>query len=378
MTAPGPPLVVVPAYRPDAALPALVRDLAALGLPDVLVVDDGSGPAFAAVFDALALRGVDVLRHGSNRGKGAALRTAFAHALERDPGRDVVTADADGQHTPAGVRAVADRLAAGDADVVVGERDLAGPGVPLRSRVGNALSGAAFRTATGLPVRDTQTGLRGFRADALTWLTGVSGDRYEYELRVLLEASARGAVVASVPIETVYVDHNASSHFRPVRDSLTVTAPLLAFAASGLLAFGVDAAALLALQSVTGSLALAVVGARVLSAVVNFGVNRAVVFGRATTRATGRAAPVRESAARYAALALLLLAASYGMLDALHGTLGVPLLVAKVLTDAALFLASWTVQRQVVFPPPGPRPAPPAAPAAPDRAGTARPSPRRA
>jgi len=350
VTASAPPIVVVPAYRPDATLPDLVRDFAARGLPDVLVVDDGSGPAHAAVFAALARRGVEVLRHDGNRGKGAALRTALARVLERHPGRDVVTADADGQHTPDGVRAVADRLAAGGADVVVGERELASADVPLRSRVGNALSGAVFRAATGLPVRDTQTGLRGFRAATLPWLREVTGDRYEYELRVLLEASARGAVVASVPIETVYVDHNASSHFRPVRDSLTVMAPLLAFAVSGLLAFGVDAGALLALQAATGSLALAVVGARVLSAAVNFGVNRALVFGRSR-----RPAPVRESAARYAALALLLLAASYGMLDALHGTLGVPLLVAKVLTDAALFLASWTVQRQVVFPPaPGP------------------------
>jgi len=346
MSATAPAIVVVPAYLPDATLPDLVRDLAARGLPDVLVVDDGSGPAHAATFAALARRGVEVLRHDDNRGKGAALRTAFAHVLERHPGRDVVTSDADGQHTPAGVRAVADRLAAGDADVVVGERDLASPGVPLRSRVGNALSGAAFRAATGLAIRDSQTGLRAFRAATLPWLLDVTGDRYEYELRVLLEASSRGAVVASVPIETVYVDHNASSHFRPVRDSLIVMAPLLAFAASGLLAFGVDAGALLALQAATGSLALAVVGARVLSAAVNFGVNRALVFGRSR-----RPTSVRESAARYAALALLLLAASYGMLDALHGTLGVPLLVAKVLTDAALFLASWTVQRQVVFPP---------------------------
>ncbi|MFE6970984.1 glycosyltransferase [Isoptericola sp. NPDC057653] len=339
------PLVVVPAYRPDGALPALVRDLAERGLPDVLVVDDGSGPAHAAVFDAAAALGAEVLRHDRNRGKGVALRTAFAHARERHPGRDVVTADADGQHTPASVRAVADRLSAGGADVVVGERDLTGAGVPLRSRVGNALSGAAVRTATGLPVRDSQTGLRGLAAGTLPWLLDVPGDRYEYELRVLLEASARGAVVAGVPVETVYVDDNASSHFRPVRDSLVVMAPLLAFAASGLLAFGVDAAALLALQAATGILALAVVGARVLSAAVNFGVNRALVFGRS------RPAPVRGSAARYAALALLLLAANYGLLDALHGTLGVPLLVAKALTDAALFLASWTVQRQVVFAP---------------------------
>jgi glycosyltransferase involved in cell wall biosynthesis len=352
------PVVVVPAYRPDGALAALVRDLADAGLTDVVVVDDGSGPAHAPAFAAAAALGAEVLAHGANRGKGVALRTAVAHVLATRPGRDVITADADGQHTAAGVRAVADRLATSGADVVLGERAFGGPDVPARSRLGNGVSGALFRAATGLPVRDTQTGLRGFRAVTLGWLGDVTGDRYEYELRVLLAASRRGATVVGEPIETVYLDHNASSHFRPVRDSLVVAAPLLAFAASGLLAFGVDVTALLLLQRATGVLLLAVVGARLLSAAVNYAVNRGVVF-----RLVRPASAARGSALRYAALAGLLLAASYGLLDALTTTLGVPLGVAKILTDAALLVASWTVQRQVVFPPSARTPHPPAVPA---------------
>ncbi|GAA2224434.1 bifunctional glycosyltransferase family 2/GtrA family protein [Promicromonospora sukumoe] len=336
------PVVVVPAYRPDARLTSLLDGLAARGLTDVLVVDDGSGPAFADVFAAVEARGVPVLRHDRNRGKGAALRTAFARLLA-GPGTPVVTADADGQHTPDDVRAVADALVAGAGDVVLGVRSFSGPDVPLRSRVGNTVSAHAFRLATGVRLPDTQTGLRGYAPDLLPRLLAVPGDRFEYEQRVLLRATRWPVRLAQVPITTVYLERNSSSHFRPLHDSASVLGPLLAFAASGLTAFVLDAALLLALQALTGSLLVSVVGARLVSAGVNYLVNRHLVFR------AGRRAPARRSAVQYATLAGLLLAASYGMLDALTGTLGVPLLAAKAVTDATLFLAGYTVQRHVVF-----------------------------
>ncbi|PUB23503.1 GtrA-like protein [Promicromonospora sp. AC04] len=337
------PLVVVPAYRPDARLITLLDGLAARDLTDVLVVDDGSGPAFTGVFAAAEAQGATVLRHDRNRGKGAALRTAFAHALAERPGTPVVTADADGQHTPADVREVADALTAGAGDVVLGVRSFDGPDVPLRSRVGNTVSAQAFRLATGVRLPDTQTGLRGFTPNLLPRLIAVPGDRFEYEQRVLLQAARRPDRLAQVPITTIYLERNSSSHFRPLHDSASVLGPLVAFAASGLTAFAVDAALLLALQALTGSLLVSVVGARLVSASVNYLVNRHLVFR------AGRRAPVKRSAVQYAALAGLLLAASYGMLDALTGTMGVPLVAAKVVTDATLFLAAYTVQRHVVF-----------------------------
>lgn len=335
-------IVVIPAYRPDSRLFTLVDQLAERGLDEVLVVDDGSGAAFAPVFAAVEERGARVLRHERNRGKGAALRTAFDDVVRRRPGADVVTADADGQHLPDDVRAVADALRGGPADVVLGVRGFAGD-VPLRSRVGNAVSALTFRLVTGVRVGDTQTGLRGFRAGTLPRLLAVRGDRFDYEFRVLLEATRWGDAIAQVPISTVYLDRNASSHFRPLHDSASVLGPMLAFAASGLIAFTLDAVLLIALQALTGSLLAGVVGARLVSGSVNFAINRSLVFR------AGRTATVRSSAVQYAVLAGLLLAASYGMLDALTGTLGVPLLVAKVVTDATLFLAAYTVQRHVVF-----------------------------
>ena len=334
-------VVLIPAYEPDARLVTLVRALAGCR---VLVIDDGSGPAFDGVFAAAAASGALVLTHEGNRGKGAALRTGFAAIAQRFPGAHVVTADADGQHTPADIARVAAHIAEGQ--IVLGTRAFTGP-VPARSRWGNTLSRLVFRGIAGRAIGDTQTGLRGLPAGALPWALSVGGDRFEYEFRMLLQAASADLALVEVPIATIYTDDNASSHFRPVRDSLRVYAPVARFAVSAVGAFLVDTLALLILHALTGSLLLSVVAARVLSASANFAVNRRLVFRR------GRDVPLRTAVVRYFSLAVVLLAANYGTISALT-TLGAPLLVAKIVTEATLFLVSFGVQRSVVFAPPTP------------------------
>ncbi|MBD5788283.1 glycosyltransferase [Cellulosimicrobium terreum] len=303
--------VVVPAYQPDARLVGLVDALRAAvpGLP-VVVVDDGSDAGCGRVFRAVRALGALVLTVPVNRGKGHALRTGIRWVRDQLPGHGVACTDADGQHTVVDVLRVAARAEAEPDAVVLGSRRLAGR-VPLRSRVGNAATRQAFALATGTRVHDTQTGLRAYGPGQLDELLGVGGDRYEYELRALLEASRSGRPVVEVEIATIYLEGNASSHFRPVADSVRVWAPLLRFAVSSLASAAVDVVALLALQVTTGSLLASVVGARLLSAGVNFAANRHLVFG---------------------------------------GVRGVPLrTAAKLGTDLLLFVASYEVQRRVVF-----------------------------
>jgi putative flippase GtrA len=333
-------IVLVPAYEPDGRLVALVEALrSADPALHVLVVDDGSGPASRPVFDDVRALGCTVLVHAINRGKGAALRTGVAYVTSTWPGEEVVTADSDGQHSVVDVLRVADEVRRTGA-TVLGVRGFDGA-VPLRSRLGNGASRVLFRLATGTALADTQTGLRGYPAELLPWLLTVPGDRFEYELRVLLQAARRGHPVRQLPIATIYLDDNASSHFRPLVDSARVYAPLLAFLLSSLTAFAVDTAALLVLHALTGALLLSVVGARVLSATVNFGANRRFVFscGR---RDRGPAA------LRYAALAVGLLAANVAVLATLTAA-GLPLLPAKVSTEVLLVGASYLAQRSLVF-----------------------------
>lgn len=333
--------LLVPAFRPTHRLPALVRAVrAAEPALDVLVVDDGSGPAFADVFEAARDAGAEVVTTAVNHGKGCALKTGFATIAERAPGAAVVTADADGQHAPEDIRRVAHRLDEGDADIVLGARAF-GRGTPLRSRIGNAVACVLVRAVGRVRASDTQTGLRGFDPALLDWLVGVPGERFEYELRVLLEAGRRGLRTAEVPIETIYLDENAGSHFRPLTDSVRVLAPLLAYLGSSLAGFVVDVVLLELVMSATASLALAVVAARLVSGSVNFVLNRRLVFRDART-------PLGRAIGGYVALATVLLAANWLLLTWLTG-LGIALLLAKVLTEAMLLVAGFAVQRFGIF-----------------------------
>nr|WP_205692989.1 glycosyltransferase [Cellulomonas sp. IC4_254] len=346
---------MVPAYEPDERLVRLVDDLrASAPSVHVLVVDDGSGPAYRPLFDRVRRAGCTVLTHPRNRGKGCALKTGFAHAERQHPGHPVVCADSDGQHSVADVLRVAAALDAQPVDrpaTVLGVRAFTGR-VPARSVLGNRVTARVFHLATGLRLRDTQTGLRGYPAALLPWLRTVRGERFEYEQNLLLRAAAEGLPVEEVEIATIYLEGNASSHFRPLADSARVLAPLLLFCLSSLSAFVIDTVALLALHAATGSLAASVLGARLLSAGTNFAVNRGLVFGRRRRGAGGpdglRRAPLGRAAVRYATLAVLLLGAGYVLLAALTG-LGVGLLPAKVATEVVLYLVSFQAQRRFVF-----------------------------
>ncbi|WP_165807100.1 glycosyltransferase family 2 protein [Nocardioides currus] len=335
------PTVLIPALRPGPALLRTIADLrTARPAWALVVVDDGSGAAYAPVFDDARTLGADVLTLPRNGGKGAALKAGFAHVARTRPGSAVVCADADAQHALRDILAVGTRVdaAPGVRRIVLGTRTFDGH-VPLRSRVGNDVTRWLFTAATRRRLTDTQTGLRGIPADLLGWACTVPGERYEYELQVLLRAGRAGIELDPVPIATIYLDDNTTSHFRPVADSVRIYLPLLAFLASALAAFAIDTVALLTLEALTGDLLLAVLGARLTSAGVNFAVNRRLVFD---------ARHVRGAAWRYALLAASLLALNFLLLTGLTG-LGVPLLAAKVLTELALVPTSFAAQRHLVF-----------------------------
>lgn len=330
--------VLIPSYQPGRHLAAVVADLRRRDpVVHILVIDDGSGESYDQAFAEARQAGAEVLRFSRNRGKGAALRAGLAHLLESRPGEDVVTADSDGQHLPADILAVAASTAAGD-ELVLGCRDFSGE-VPAASRIGNRISRRLFRLVSGLAVGDTQTGLRGIPGTLVPWALTVPGDRFEYEQNQLLRCTGAGVRVKELPIRTVYFEANAGTHFRKVTDSVRVMLPLVLFAASSVAAFVVDTLVFLVALACLDSIAPAMVLARLTSAAVNFALNGRIFTRR---RRLGRAV------AGYAALAIALLATSITAVSALTA-LGVGALMAKLGVEAFLFLASYRIQRDLVF-----------------------------
>ena len=175
----------------------------------------------------------------------------------------------------------------------------------------------------------------------------VPGDRYEYEINMLLDAAQADMEFIELPIETVYLNDNASSHFNPFKDSLKIYMCILKFGMSSLLAAVIDYILVLVISALTRglaparSLAVSVVGARLVSASVNFSINRRVVFKGDET--LGRAV------AKYAALALCILAVNYAMMHLLTIILHWPLALAKLVVEVLLFSVSFLVQGKFVY-----------------------------
>ena len=191
-------------------------------------MDGDSTAACEAIFTAIAtLPGVELQRHAVNLGKGRALKTGFNRVLE-EPGDllGVITADADGQHTPEDIEKVARALLFSNPRPVLGSRGFE-HGVPWRSRLGNALTRSLFGLLTGTRLADTQTGLRGIPLALLPELVTLGGERYEYEMTMLAYLCRSGRTPLEVPIATVYLDQNRASHFHPVWDSMRIYLVLL-------------------------------------------------------------------------------------------------------------------------------------------------------
>jgi len=340
-TAAGKIAVIIPAWEPSDSLIRFVSALLELSFGSIIVVDDGSGPAFARIFASVAQNPrVHVLRHRANLGKGRALKTALRYSSDHlADAVGAVTCDADGQHHPADVRAIADALQREPGKLILGVRQFAGS-IPLRSRLGNVLTRHVFGILSGRMLGDTQSGLRGIPRALIPRLREIEGDRYEYEMNVLADAASTCGIV-EVPIRTIYLDGNRASHFRPFRDSMRIYLVLARFCVSSLISAVLDFAIFAIMFWATTSLTTSIVCGRA-SSIANFLLNRRLVF-RAGVR-------LSDAAVRYYGLAILLAAGSYAGIRLLSRGLGMNVLAAKALVEIALSLASFSVQRSCVFP----------------------------
>ncbi|MBQ2117898.1 MAG: bifunctional glycosyltransferase family 2/GtrA family protein [Clostridia bacterium] len=346
--------VVIPSYQPDEKLKKTFSGLAEAGFTDILVVDDGGGERFAPVFDELKRDPrCTLLVHEINRGKGAALKTAFSYLRDHRPDSlGCVTADGDGQHLPEDVLACAKRMCETDA-CVLGVRDFSLPEVPKRSRAGNRITSLVFRLFCGMKISDTQTGLRAFPRRYYSELLTVSGDRYEYETNMLLSAKRMEMPIKEEPISTVYIDENRASHFHPFRDSVRIYSFILKYCLSSVASALVDLIAFYLLFYFFGAqlgrtaVLVCTFGARVVSAFVNFLINRGVVFRGGAERRFG------ITLARYFLLAVCLILCSTGLVSLLKILFGTehPLLLTffKMIVDTVLFLCSFRIQKNWVF-----------------------------
>lgn len=334
--------ILIPAYEPNKRLIKLIHDLKLTCDYKIIIVDDGSGFAYSNIFMEAEELGCTVLTHEVNNGKGQALKTGFNYLKENGDGEGVVCADCDGQHLPKDIIKIAELINGHQNCVILGTRRFVGK-VPFRSRFGNSVTRAIFSFASGAKVYDTQTGLRGFSSSMLSWLCKVPGERFEYEMNMLLEAIPSGYNFYEVDINTVYLEKNKSSHFNPLKDSFRVYLPILKFSMSSILSGVLDFTLLGIMQLLTSDLLFSVIGARVISALFNYTINRFYVFSKFKNL------PIKKSLFRYFLVAVIVLLANYEVINIYYSIIGLSLFLAKILTEVTVFLFSFWSQRKFVF-----------------------------
>lgn len=351
--------VVLPSLDPDDKLITVIDGLLETGFTDIILVNDGSKPENLHYFETAATHPeVHLLHHEVNRGKGAALKTAFTWFLENRPdAAGVVTVDGDNQHHPADTKACSEQMMRSN-KVVLGCRDFSLPHVPPRSRMGNNITCGVFKIMVGMTISDTQTGLRAIPTHAVKAFLTVKGDRFEYETNMLLAMKEQCIDFEEVKIRTVYIEENKSSHFRAVRDSWRIYKLILAhffrYTLSSLLSAVVDEGVFTLLSwllqnTLTGLLLTAVptITARVVSSLLNFFVNKKVVFH--SNVGTGKAM------LRYYALAIPMLLAQLGLthgvylLFSISGSQTVLRAVIYAMIMVVLYFASFMIQQRWVF-----------------------------
>lgn len=355
--------VIIPSLEPDSRLEPYVKSLLEMGFQAV-VVDDGSSGGYRPVFDAIAqLPGCTVLRHDVNQGKGCALKTAYRFLMTQRPDVGfIITADADGQHTREDVKKLEEALQSGMSGLILGTRDFSLKHVPSKSRMGNRITSFVFWLLYGVWCPDTQTGLRAFHANLLPLMEQVSGDRFEYEMNVLIALARQKIPMPAVSIQTVYENENVGSHFHPVRDSARIYKVIFGnffkFISTSLIGSGIDIAIYNVLFNVLENalwepawirIAVAKTIARVISAAANFLMNKNFVFQLKTGGS--------RAGLKYAALSVVILASSVGLVSLLEYGLKIDgrfLLkiderISSPVVDLFLFFLSYRVQRGWVF-----------------------------
>ncbi|KGR81655.1 bifunctional glycosyltransferase family 2/GtrA family protein [Lysinibacillus odysseyi] len=338
--------ILMPAYQPDEKAIRVIEELIQVHTGPIFVVDDGSDTSY--IFNKLnTFRQVTILRHAVNQGKGRALKTGFHHICNEHPElRAVVTIDADGQHLTKDILNIVQSLDESDDALVLGSRNFSGKDIPLRSKFGNQCTKIIYRFVTGTRLNDTQTGLRGIPTKYLPQLLSIEGERFEYEMNVLAKLKELNIPIAEVPIDTMYLEGNKSSHFRPFHDSFQVYKVFLLYALTSSASFLIDLALFMLFAKVfkivapMSFLIIATILARLLSSFFNYYINRHTVFKSGS----------RKSLYRYYLLAAFIMVTSAGSVQLLYSEwLQNGEIVLKVLVDTALFILAFVVQRKWVF-----------------------------
>jgi glycosyltransferase involved in cell wall biosynthesis len=335
--------VLIPAYNPSESLLSLIESLIRLDFNHIVVVNDGSDSECRCFFHKLGkMENCQILHHAVNLGKGRALKTGFNYFYLNFPELlGIVSADADGQHLPDDILKVSETFLKNGDKLVVGVRKFA-KGTPLRSLIGNTITRHVFRFLVGKKLADTQSGLRCIPMAIIPDLIRLDGERYEYEMNMLISTRTTHTDIMEEAITTVYLDNNSSSNFNPVIDSMKIYFLLIRFASSSLLASLLDFVVFTVSYNLSLNIPLSIfIGRYTVGPMVNFGVNKSFVFHHKGN--------ISRPLIKYYLSATMMGIVASLLIGVISNRFSISVILSKILVETCLFIVSFTIQRDYIF-----------------------------
>ncbi|NMA50921.1 MAG: glycosyltransferase [Mollicutes bacterium] len=335
--------VVIPTLNPNIQIFEAFLDNLLKETKNILVINDGCRKEYNDFFKKIEKKGIIVLHHYINLGKGRAMKDAFNYLLNTYPKlKGVVTADSDGQHSIKDIKKVASEIERHPNSLILGCRNFDSKNVPTRNKFGNKITRRVFKLFIGLSITDTQTGLRGYPKDVMVKFIDTLGERFEYETNMLIETINKNVPIYEVDIETIYISGNSESHFNPIKDSISIYKLFLKYIFASISSFVVDIlffSLFWILFKFNYNILLATICARVISSLYNYMVNAKLVFKKEN----------KTSFIKYVLLVIIQMFVSGLTVEYLATLISINPTLIKIVVDLVIFVVNFIIQRELIF-----------------------------
>lgn len=338
-------VILIPCYNPDETImDAFIKELGSV-FENIVFVNDGCSEEHEPYFKKLEKK-YPVIKHYKNYGKGRGIKNGLNYILNYYPDcKAIITADCDGQHSIKDIKKVYKATLKNQNSLILGTRNFNDEKVPFKSRYGNKITRNIFKIFVGLTITDTQTGLRGMSKNVAKSMLTISGERYEYETNVLIACKTEEIPIVEVPIETIYIEENRTSHFNPVKDSILIYKLFIKYIIVALSSFFIDillfSLFLIAFNKigVTYPIIVSTIIARILSSLYNYFINAKLVFKKMN----------KWSIIKYFLLVFIQMWVSAFVVSWICKLIPINPVLLKMIVDAFIFIVNFIIQREFIF-----------------------------
>lgn len=330
-------IAIIPSLEPDHHLIDITRELKENDY-EIIIVNDGSSSKYNEYFNQVKDIAT-VLTHETNQGKGTALRTAFKYIKENyQTPYMIITVDSDGQHKLADCNKIIEYLKKHPNELVLGKR-IRNQKTPLRSKIGNAITRVVYKFVSNIDIYDTQTGLRAFSNNLIDKMIKIPGERFEYEINMLLYIASENIKITEIEIETIYIESNKSSHFNPIKDSYKIYKEIFKYSQGAIISFIIDYLLYTLFNTLKFKVATSNIIARIISSLINYNINKKYVFQKSN----------KYSFIKYYLLVIANILINTFILTKIIGLFKTNIYLAKLIIEIIMFFINYLIQKLLIY-----------------------------